>query len=158
MADIFGFSNSLVSSNPGGFQFFSRWNDAKSSYNRVSLTFQSLDVNDLVVGNYYITAEQNGDFAIGYNYNNPVLLIDYSTKNLKITDGIDIILGTSTGTKIGTATTQKIGFWNAAPFGQTHPRSRFLGDWPADREKIRSRPRRENSWRNPIRPFSRRYG
>ena len=30
----------------------------------------------------------------------------------------DIILGTTTGTKIGTATTQKLGFWNATPIVQ----------------------------------------
>jgi len=30
----------------------------------------------------------------------------------------DIVLGTTTGTKIGTATTQKIGFWNATPVVQ----------------------------------------
>jgi hypothetical protein len=30
----------------------------------------------------------------------------------------DIILGTTTGTKIGTATTQKLGFWNATPVVQ----------------------------------------
>jgi len=30
----------------------------------------------------------------------------------------DIILGTTTGSKIGTATTQKLGFWNATPIVQ----------------------------------------
>lgn len=30
-------------------------------------------------------------------------------------DAKDIAVGTTTGTKIGTATTQKLGFWNAAP-------------------------------------------
>lgn len=33
-------------------------------------------------------------------------------------DGADFILGTSTGTKFGTATTQKIGFFNATPIVQ----------------------------------------
>ncbi len=37
--------------------------------------------------------------------------------DLKILDE-DIILGTTTGTKIGTATTQKIGFWNKTPVVQ----------------------------------------
>lgn len=36
---------------------------------------------------------------------------------LTLTD-TNIILSTSTGTKIGTATTQKLGFWNAAPIAQ----------------------------------------
>jgi hypothetical protein len=32
-----------------------------------------------------------------------------------LNDGANVVLGTTTGTKIGTATTQKLGFWNAAP-------------------------------------------
>jgi len=34
---------------------------------------------------------------------------------ITITDGVNIALGTTTGTKIGTATTQKLGFFNATP-------------------------------------------
>jgi hypothetical protein len=37
---------------------------------------------------------------------------------LSITDAKDITLGTTTGTKIGTATTQKLGFYNATPIVQ----------------------------------------
>jgi len=33
-------------------------------------------------------------------------------------DALDFVLGTTTGTKIGTGTTQKIGFWNATPLAQ----------------------------------------
>jgi hypothetical protein len=33
-------------------------------------------------------------------------------------DGLNIAFGTTSGTKIGTATTQKIGFWNATPIVQ----------------------------------------
>jgi len=33
-------------------------------------------------------------------------------------DAVDLIFGTTTGTKIGTATTQKIGFWNTTPIVQ----------------------------------------
>ena len=40
--------------------------------------------------------------------------VTITTTNLTITDK-DIALSTSTGTKIGTATGQKIGFWNATP-------------------------------------------
>ena len=32
-----------------------------------------------------------------------------------LVDGVNIVVGTSSGTKIGTATTQKIGFWNTTP-------------------------------------------
>ncbi len=38
--------------------------------------------------------------------------------NVTITDAKNIILATTTGTKIGTATSQKLGFWNAAPIVQ----------------------------------------
>jgi hypothetical protein len=37
---------------------------------------------------------------------------------LTMADAIDIALNTGTGTKIGTATTEKLGFWNAAPIAQ----------------------------------------
>lgn len=33
-------------------------------------------------------------------------------------DALDFVFGTTTGTKIGTGTTQKIGFWNATPLAQ----------------------------------------
>lgn len=35
--------------------------------------------------------------------------------DLTLSDGADLILGSTTGTKIGTATTQKLGFYNATP-------------------------------------------
>lgn len=38
--------------------------------------------------------------------------------NFNITEAKNVILGTTTGTKIGTATTQKLGFWNATPIAQ----------------------------------------
>ena len=40
------------------------------------------------------------------------------TELFKIPDAVDIETGTTTGTKIGTATTQKIGLWNATPVVQ----------------------------------------
>jgi hypothetical protein len=38
--------------------------------------------------------------------------------NLTAAEGINIVTGTTTGTKIGTATTQKLGFYNATPIVQ----------------------------------------
>ena len=38
--------------------------------------------------------------------------------SIGISDANNLVLGTTTGNKIGTATTQKIGFWNAAPIVQ----------------------------------------
>jgi hypothetical protein len=39
----------------------------------------------------------------------------WSNTTFTIADANDIAVGTTTGTKIGTATTQKLGFWNVAP-------------------------------------------
>ena len=117
-ADFYGFSNNLVAVNPGGFSFYSRYNDAKSAYNNVTLTFQSHDITDTLIGNYYIRSVENGDWEFGYNYSNLIFKIDYTTRNLQFSEGINIILGTATGTKIGTAVGQKLGFWNATPIVQ----------------------------------------
>lgn len=38
--------------------------------------------------------------------------------SLTFKDAVNIVLNATTGTKIGTATTQKLGFWNAAPIAQ----------------------------------------
>jgi hypothetical protein len=40
------------------------------------------------------------------------------TGNKSLADASNIVLGTGTGSKIGTATTQKLGFWNATPIVQ----------------------------------------
>lgn len=40
------------------------------------------------------------------------------TGDLTFADGINVVLNATTGTKIGTATTQKLGFWNVAPVAQ----------------------------------------
>jgi len=40
------------------------------------------------------------------------------SNNLTLDEGTNIISGTTTGTKIGTATTQKLSFWNATPIIQ----------------------------------------
>ncbi len=39
----------------------------------------------------------------------------YAEKNLQFADGRNIVLGGTTGTKIGTATTGKLSFFNATP-------------------------------------------
>jgi hypothetical protein len=38
--------------------------------------------------------------------------------NITMADATNVVLNTSTGTKIGTAVTQKLGFWNATPIVQ----------------------------------------
>ncbi len=42
----------------------------------------------------------------------------FTSTSFAIFESINITTGTSTGTKIGTATTQKLGFWNATPIVQ----------------------------------------
>ena len=39
-------------------------------------------------------------------------------KHIQFLDGRNVVVGTATGTKIGTSTTQKIGFFNKAPTAQ----------------------------------------
>jgi hypothetical protein len=41
-----------------------------------------------------------------------------SNRAITVSDGGNVVLGTTTGTKIGTATTQKLGFYNATPVVQ----------------------------------------
>lgn len=53
----------------------------------------------------------------GFSTSNLRWKIDNSG-NLNATDAINIIVGTSTGSKIGTSTSQKLGFWNATPVVQ----------------------------------------
>ena len=57
-----------------------------------------------------------GSIFLGVNASTDILKID--TNGLTITDAKDIILNTTTGTKIGTSTTQKLGFYNATPIVQ----------------------------------------
>lgn len=43
---------------------------------------------------------------------------DTMTGNLTLADAVNIVLGTTTGSKVGTATTQKLGFFNSTPIVQ----------------------------------------
>lgn len=45
-------------------------------------------------------------------------LTTVTLSGVTVTDATDIILGSTTGTKIGTATTQKLGFYNKTPVTQ----------------------------------------
>jgi hypothetical protein len=47
-----------------------------------------------------------------------VVVANFNSGGLTMTEAKNIILGTTTGTKIGTGTTQKLGFWNATPIVQ----------------------------------------
>lgn len=59
-----------------------------------------------------------GGNASGSTVYNPVLVATMSYNTLTFADAKNIAFNTTTGTKIGTATTQKIGFFNATPIVQ----------------------------------------
>jgi len=39
-------------------------------------------------------------------------------ENQQLNEGVNVVVGTTTGSRIGTSTAQKLGFWNAAPIAQ----------------------------------------
>ena len=61
-----------------------------------------------------LTTASNGDLTIALTGTTPT--VKFSTK-VQLSD-VDLILGTTTGTKIGTSTSQKLGFWNKTPVVQ----------------------------------------
>lgn len=65
-------------------------------------------LNDFSSGSIILTAggSSTAQWTIGAN------------GDLTAADGENIIVGSTNGTKLGTATTQKIGFWNATPIAQ----------------------------------------
>lgn len=97
-----------------------------------SCTFRTRQVSGARAGNPTYVAGGNagssGDYNGGALYLNGGtkvgtgsdgnIIIGSSAGNLEITDARNVILGTTTGTKIGTATTQKIGFYDKTPVVQ----------------------------------------
>ena len=57
-------------------------------------------------------------------------------KNLQLMDGRNIQLGKTTGTKIGTETTQKLGFFNKAPIVQQTTTSQTAATFAANTSGI----------------------
>jgi hypothetical protein len=85
---------------------------------RLAITSRSVPINKLL---YFGTG---GDASITYDGTNIVINPKVVSTgflsllgDLSIVDQ-NIILGSSTGTKIGTATSQKLGLWNATPVVQ----------------------------------------
>ncbi len=60
------------------------------------------------------TVASNGDLTIALTGTTPT--VKFSTK-VQLSD-VDLILGTTTGSKIGTSTSQKVAFWNKTPIVQ----------------------------------------
>ena len=71
------------------------------------------NTNEVVIG-YNTVGLGSNTTTIG----NSSTTDNYLYGNFNVFDAKNIILGTTTGTKIGTSTSQKIGFWNATPVVQ----------------------------------------
>lgn len=80
------------------------------------------------VTNYPLTIKNNpagstvtipaGASNILYTGGGNIFSFNSLAEDTYLAEGVDLILGTSTGSKIGTSTTQKLGFWNATPSTQ----------------------------------------
>lgn len=77
--------------------------------------------NDIDTGMYRPDADQ-----IGFSTGGTERLKIENTK-ITVADSIDIELNATTGTKLGTATTQKLGLWNATPVVQPSSTGETLG-------------------------------
>jgi len=69
--------------------------------------------NQIVIG-YLAEGAGSNTVVLGNNS----ITDTYLKGNIHIEDAEDIVFDTTTGTKIGTATTQKLGFWNVTPIVQ----------------------------------------
>jgi hypothetical protein len=95
--------------------------DATNSGNAVTVTRQAgiIIENQTQGANHSLlvmgqSTPPDGDYALYSASTDP----SYFSGNLELSNSVDIVAGTSTGTKIGTSTTQKLGFWNAPPVVQ----------------------------------------
>lgn len=104
----------------GGTSAGNAWTNYSNGTNNWSVGFLNTDDDSFVISNSYWLAESN----IGESLTaNAAIRIDRTTREIRSYGGIELVdanlkLGTTTGTKIGTATSQKLGFWNATPIVQ----------------------------------------
>lgn len=108
-----GTSNYAIVTNAGNI-VFNEGGDASTDFRVESDTEANmlfLDANGDTDGALYLGGTTNG-----IKINKGGVLTFLGTAS--IADGTNIPLGSTTGTKIGTATTQKIGLWNATPIVQ----------------------------------------
>lgn len=73
--------------------------------------------NRLIRGSNAITLDCGSGSGINM-FVNGASYFSITANNLTVGDATNFVLNTTTGTKIGTGTTQKIGFWNATPIVQ----------------------------------------
>lgn len=107
--------------------------DSTTTTPTASLAFRTRDVSTDLGSSAEIVVGRDGNYsAVGVRSANMQFWVEAgdtlteaarfdSTLNftlkgdLSMTDAKNVVVGTTTGTKIGTATTQKLGFWNATP-------------------------------------------
>ena len=125
------FWNTAASSSSGGAGMQGFHNDGAAMASGDRLGFLTLagaiDTSSNISSGSAVTAFATENFGATYgsDLRFETTLTGASTRASRLTidgnadfnffDGSDFVLGSTTGTKIGTATTQKIGFWNVTP-------------------------------------------
>ena len=99
----------------GGLQFYA--NDTSTTTNNYAAAIKvyatntiATDINPGTMIFYTTPTDVGGALTESYRILN--------TQDLQLADGTDLVFNATTGTKIGTATTQKLGFFNATPIVQ----------------------------------------
>lgn len=77
-----------------------------------SVTAPSITFGDASTGIYRVSTNSIGFTCNGADVGR------FNTSGLLLADAMNVAVNTSTGTKIGTSTSQKLGFWNATPIVQ----------------------------------------
>jgi len=118
-----------TNNNFGVFNFYNAGGNLSASFGTRFVNHGGAQIGDLIfaTSNFdgfatRMTIYGNGNIVTGSSANAGFKLDVTGTLrvqgNTTLTNGINLILGTTTGTKIGTSTTQKIGFFNATPIVQ----------------------------------------
>jgi hypothetical protein len=119
--------NKAVSTNLAIASFVAGFNTTVGNSSYFSVGVSLFNYNCIQVGFTYNGANSTSNTAnIGMYGNNDILQIDGTgqiwlqggTGVINIQDAKNIVLGTTTGTQIGTATSQKLSFWNKTPIIQ----------------------------------------
>lgn len=123
-----GTSAQTISIRPSGqaeMVFFSGATTSLFMSTSTACTAYSLRMTASTAHTFNITT--NGAGALTLNLGNSTSTVNlvsssdwsFTSSTLTIGDGNNIVINTTTGTKIGTGATQKIGFWNATPAVQS---------------------------------------
>lgn len=86
--------------------------DLGSTFGVVSST--AADVATIIKG----ASSQTGDLQQWRDSSNTILLSVQAGGHLSFDDGVNVVLDTTTGTKFGTSSSQKLSLWNATPIVQ----------------------------------------